>query len=217
MVTLIKWFLIFDKRYFFAWITLFYVLFNLIINEFIITNEFYYNSLGEQLSIERIDEILNLKQKWNWITYLFIPVTLLIKYSLIAFCLDVGAVISGYRISFKKLFQVVMIADLVFLLAQLLRTIILWITDINSLTEIQYFLPFSLLSLFDVKELDVWFIYPLQVINVFEIVYWFILALGLKIVFEKKFSKMFRLVLSSYGTGLVIWIMVVMFLSINFS
>jgi hypothetical protein len=40
----------------------------------IITKEVYYNTLGEQLTIERIDEMIEKQSKWKWASYLLIPV-----------------------------------------------------------------------------------------------------------------------------------------------
>lgn len=45
-----------------------------------------------------------------------------------------------------------------------------------TLEDIQYFYPFSALNIVGYEGLQPWFVYPIQVLNLFELAYWFILA-----------------------------------------
>jgi len=217
MVIIAKYFYETKKLEFFLFISLLYVLFSVLLNEFIIKDELYYQTLGEQLARERIEEFLEFKHKWDWIAYLIIPVVLFFKFLFVALCLETGSIFQGYKTSFKQMFHIAMFSELVFLFAQMLKTIVIVFAKFENLNELQYVASFSLLSVLSKKDIDPWFIYPLQTINIFEILYWFFLAYMLKIILEKGYHKMLKFALSTYGVGLLIWVILVMFINVNFS
>ena len=205
------------KLEFFLFISLLYVLFSVLLNEFIIKDDLYYQTLGEQLARERIEQLLEFKHKWDWIAYLIIPVVLLFKFLFVALCLETGSIFQGYKTSFKQMFHIAMFSELVFLFAQMLKTVVIALAKLEDLNELQYIASFSLLSIINNKSIDPWFIYPLQTINIFEILYWLFLAFILKTLLQKEYTRMIKFVLSTYGVGLLILIIVVMFINVNFS
>jgi hypothetical protein len=83
--------------------------------------------------------------------------------------------------------------------------------------DIQTFYPLSLLNLLEVKDIPQWLLYPLQVINIFEVLYWLILAYGLSLVAKERLPKMLWLVAFSYGIGLFVWVVFITFITINLS
>ena len=217
MVIITKYFYETKKLEFFLFISLLYVLLSVLLNEFIIKDELYYQTLGEQLARERIEEFLEFKHKWDWIAYLIIPVILFFKFLFVALCLETGSIFQGYKSSFKQMFHIAMFSELVFLFAQMLKTIVIALTKLENLNELQYIASFSLLSIMNNKNIDPWFIYPLHTINIFEIIYWLFLAFILKTLLQKEYFRMIKFVLSTYGVGLLILIVVVMFINVNFS
>lgn len=217
MVIITKYFHETKKLEFFLFISLLYVLLSVLLNEFIIKDELYYQTLGEQLARERIEELLEFKHKWDWIAYLIIPVILFFKFLFVALCLETGSIFQGYKTSFKQMFHIAMFSELVFLFAQMLKTIVIVFAKFENLNELQYVASFSLLSVLSKKDIDPWFIYPLQTINIFEIIYWLLLAFVLKTILEKEYYRMLKFALSTYGVGLLIWVIVVMFINVNFS
>lgn len=181
-------------------------------------NRMMYNSLSEQLSANRIHKLIESQQKWEWLGYLILPLLLIIKWFLVAVALDVGALLFEIELKFKKAFQIAMLSEMAFLL--LLGVKFGWFfynRDTLTLEYVQGFMPLSLSSLIDTSSIDKWFIYPLQVINLFEIAYWFILAYFLSIELKKPFGKAFQFVASTYGVGLIIWVIFMAFLVLNFS
>ncbi len=62
-----------------------------------------------------------------------------------------------------------------------------------------------------------WFIYPFQVFNLFELAYWFILAYLIGKELNENTDKGFSIVASSYGVSLLIWVVGVMFFTLNMS
>jgi len=178
----------------------------------------YYKSLGEQLSAERIKHILSVSEKRTWLSYVVTPLALTIKFSLVALVLNIGAVLYNFKIGFKKLFGIVLLAEPIFILSSLTKLLWLYFNSHNlTLEYISFFYPLSLTNLFLVNEVPKWLIYPFQIINLFEISYWFILAYLLKDIIKKPFWKSFEFVLSTYGVGLFIWVVCVIFLTLTFS
>ncbi len=186
--------------------------------EILKTDELLLNSLAEQLTQEQIQNALNFREKWQWVTYIIIPLLLLIKISVIALLLDLGAFFFNQEIKYKKLFNIVVKAEFVFLLVIVFKTIWLYFFKTNySLEDLQYFYPLSMLSVIGYEGLESWYIYPFQTVNVFELAYWFILAYLLGKALKVSTEKGFTLVASSYGVGLLIWIVGVMFFTLNMS
>lgn len=181
-------------------------------------DELVINSLAEQLTTKQIEKALNFQQKWEWIAYLLLPLLLIIKVSIIALILDVGCFFFGKEIKYKKLFNIVTKAEFVFLGIIILKTIWFYVFQQDyTLEDLQYFYPLSALNIVGYEGLETWFIYPFQVINLFEFAYWFILASLISKELKTTTSKGFSIVASSYGVALVIWVVVVMFFTLNMS
>jgi hypothetical protein len=207
-----------DKRLVFVFICLLSSLLTYLAQSFFVTEELFYYSLGEQVAIERFEKLWAESQKWQWVTYLILPVLYLVKFVLVSFCIITGALLANVKIGFKRVFQVVLVAEAIFFLPILLR--LGWFAFVQTdytLADLQYFMPLSLANLFDVSKLEIWWVYPFQVANLFEVAYWLLLAYGLHLHTQKEYDSMLRLVLSSYGSGLLLWVVLVMFLNVNFS
>jgi len=86
-----------------------------------------------------------------------------------------------------------------------------------TLEDVQYFLPGSMLNIFDPKLLEPWLIYPIQSLNIWELAFWIALAVGLKKYLDGDFYRSMSLVAGTYGAGLVIWVVFVTFLTLNFT
>ncbi|NVO10833.1 MAG: hypothetical protein HXX16_12775 [Bacteroidales bacterium] len=204
-----------NAKWFFLIVCLLYIVSSFILNVFVITDNLYYNALGEQLSAERISRIFEIREKFSWINYVILPLLVALKLVLVSFSLNIGALVFGHNISFAKLFKITVIAEVIFLLADLSKMAYFLMYPPHTLQEINNFYPLSLVNLFNIKEVASWLIYPLQQFNVFEFFYWLALALGLKTVLNKGYSSMLKMVASSYGVGLIIWLLLIMFLTIS--
>jgi hypothetical protein len=201
----------------FILLSLLYVVISIIINEFIISVELYYNTYSDQLNIDRINTLIRLKEKWEWPGYVFIPLILVVKLLLITLSIEIGAIILDYKIRFNEIFRVVLIAEMVMIISQVIRTISLFFMDFKTLDDIHNFYPLSILNLLNAEDYDAWLIYPLKLANVFTAVYFIVMAYGLSFILRKKLSEMLLFTISTYGLCLVIWIMLIMFIYIYFS
>lgn len=203
----------------------FYVCFGLLLSNILQTNELLLDNLSQKLSSEQIIKVLEFKDKWEWITYILAPLLLLIKTTLVTSVLYIGAFFfSKAKVTFKQLFNAVVKAEFVFLGVGVLKIVWFYFFQTNyTLEDIQYFYPLSALNIIGYQGLDAWFIYPLQVLNLFELAYWLLLSYYVgKLAFTKKdkgkpMDLGFKIVASSYGSALLLWVVVVMFFTLNYS
>ena len=194
-------------------------------NNVIFNNNLMYDSYINNLSLEQIQEIINLKNKWEWLSYAIIPLILLIKISLIASVIYIGAFFySKVKVTFRQLFNEIVKAEYVFLGVGVLKIIWFYFFQTNyTLEDLQYFYPLSALNIVGYKGLESWFIYPLQVLNLFELAYCLLLSYFVgKLAFTEKdkgkpMDLGFKIVASSYGSALLLWVVVVMFFTLNYS
>lgn len=185
-------------------------------NYFLVDNNLYYAYFENKLSYERIDEMLYSKEKWSWVSYSLVPLFYFIKFGLITITLLTGAFMFNFKIEIRKIFKIVIFSEIVFLLPVLLK--ILWFSFLQTnytLEDLQFFSPLSLLNLFEPNEVDSWWVYPLKLLNLFEVAYWVIISILLVKITKETFDKMLGLVLSSYGIGLVLWVVFITFLTVS--
>ena len=184
--------------------------------EVLVSDEIYLNSLGDQMGVDRAKAMLQLQQKWEWAGYALVPVLYLLKLTLIALCLNVGTLLFNFKVPFRQLFRVALLAEVVFLIPVVLK--LLWFLLVQTsftLDDLQYFYPLSALNFFEPGSVAQWWVYPLQLANVFEVAYWLLLAYGLHRLLKTHYDQALTLVLASYLPGLLLWVTLVTFLSVS--
>lgn len=197
---------------------LLFIILTLASNELLNFDSLLSDSLSDKLNREQLYDYLNLRKDLEWLNYVFTSLFLLIKISLISGILDVGCLFFGKEIKYKKLFNIVVKAEFIFLLVIIFKIFWFYIFQQSyNLDDVKYFYPFSALNIIGYKGLETWFIYPFQVLNLFEIAYWFILAYLIGKEINGTTEKGLSIVLSSYGVSLLIWVIGVMFLVLNIS
>ena len=209
----------------FSLITLLSLFIGILSNSLLKFELLFINSLSETLTQNQIEEYLSIQKKWKWLSYTIMPIILLIKTSLITSLIYIGTFFySKAKVTFKQLFNAVVKAEFVFLGVGVLKIIWFYFFQTNyTLEDLQYFYPLSALNIVGYKGLDSWFVYPLQVLNLFELAYWLLLAYFIgKLAFTEKdkgkpMDLGFKIVASSYGSALLLWVVVVMFFTLNYS
>lgn len=181
---------------------------------YVFTDDFYISSFESKLSPESIDNLIIKERGSQWINYPIVILIVIIPASLIAFCLNIGAVLKNYKVAFSKLFGITLKAQLIFALNYLLAVILksTGIVDFTYSTVNNNYKFQSLLIFFDTKTLPYWLSYPLQCINIAEGLHILFLALGISLLLDKKYSKSLTFVLFWYGMGLLFWIVFSVFL-----
>lgn len=139
--------------------------------------------------------------------FISIPIIYLWKFTVIAFVIWVGCFLYGYRITYTQCWGVVLGAEFIFLLPELLK--IAWFLFIEtdpSYYDIGGFYPLSLMHFFDYHAIDKRYAYPLRALNLFEIGYIFLLVAGIHHYARKDKKIVWLIVVSSYILIFLLWL-----------
>lgn len=207
-----------DARLVFLLICLVNVLAIFIQQEFIIEDSLYFNSYGEQLAIERIEELISITEEWKWLNFVIVPISIFFQILLVTICLSIGAILLDYKLSFKRLFGLVTRAYIVFALIRLMVVVAGWqFIGFESLEDLVKMNFHSIIVFFDTQSIPKWLFYPLYTINLAQVLFFVLLGLGISCFLNQRFSKAIYFVTGTYGTGLFIWILLIVFLQLNLS
>lgn len=191
----------------------------LLLSQAALINEIvFFNTYSEQLTYDRAMEVFSKMKSLAWVSYIITPVLMLLKFSAISVLLYIGVFFSDLHkeITLGKIFKVVIISELVFIAASITKLLwFIFFAGNYTLDDISFFYPLSLINLFNRAEVATYWIYPLQTVNIFQILYVLILALGLSRVSSLKKEVADRVVLGTYVPAIAIWIALIMFLSID--
>ena len=205
--------------FYFSILVLLYFLLNFFSNYVLKTDLIIFENLSEKYTLEQINKILNFKDKWQWIGYVFTPILLLLKTSLITTFIYTGTFFfSRKKITFKEIWSIVVKAEFIFLLVPILK--IAWFYFIQTdykLEDIQYFYPLSAINITGYIDLQPWLIYPFQVFNLFELAYIIYIGYGLGKLTETTHDFGLKIVAYSYVPMLLLWVTAVMFFTLNYS
>ncbi|WP_147300537.1 hypothetical protein [Tenacibaculum gallaicum] len=182
------------------------------------TEEIIFKYYSEQFTEKEIYNLIDSQKKLSWLTYSIAPILILIRTSLVALCLNIGLFFydTENKIKFKQLFKVALLGEFVLVFVGFVKLLyFLFIKTDYTLQDIQQFYPLSYINFLDIENIEPWLIYPLQTINLFEIAYFFVLVYGVHKLLKNNYWKSFEITAASYGTGLVIWLGLVMFLTLN--
>lgn len=143
----------------------------------------------------------------NALKYFSIPFVYLWKFTVIAFVIWVGCFMFGYRVTYTECWGVVISAEFVFLIPEMLK--ILWFMVIETdptYHDISAFYPFSIIHLVDYEEIDRRFAYPLRALNIFEVFYWTLLVNGIHFYARKEKKYTWIIVSCSYILLFALWL-----------
>jgi len=187
-----------------------------VFNTFLVTKDAFYNTYQNQLENYTIEEIFYGQREHDWISYLLLPLWLLLKIFMVSLCLQTGLILNDTKLKFGTTFKIALTAEFVFLLPQLIK--LAWFLLVKTdytLIDVQQFYPLSALNLFKVENLPALLIYPFQTFNVFELLYWIILAGSIKQALDTDINHGIRVVFSGYIPALVLWVICVMFITVS--
>lgn len=140
--------------------------------------------------------------------FLSVPFVYAWKFTVIAFVIWVGCFMFGYRVTYTQCWGVVIGAEYVFLIPEVLK--ILWFMTIQtdpSLNDISAFYPFSLMHFFDYYAIDKRWAYPLRALSLFEIAYWILLVEGIQHYARKDKKYVWIIVSCSYILIFFLWLL----------
>lgn len=143
----------------------------------------------------------------NAIKFLSIPFVYLWKFTVIAFVIWVGCFMFGYRVTYTQCWGVVIGAEYIFLIPEILK--IIWFMTVKTdptLGDISAFYPLSLMHFSDYETLDKRWAYPLRALNLFEVAYWYALVEGINHYARKDKKYVWTIVLCSYVLLFFLWL-----------
>ena len=189
---------------------------------YITTDSKIFDFLAKDYPSSVVQNYMDSQKKWWWVSYVTTPVLIGIKVLLVAFCLNFVKIISEKLedVKFRDILFVVLIAEFVFIIAGFYKFFNFYLIETDyTLETLQTYYPLSLINYKEAISTEKWLAYPLQLLNVFEIMYWGVLAWGIWQLAEKKFSYQRSLgyVALTYGIGLLFWVGVVCFLILSVS
>jgi hypothetical protein len=143
----------------------------------------------------------------NGLKYLSIPFVYLWKFTVIAFVIWIGCFMYGYRVTYSQCWGVVIAAEFVFLVPEVLK--IIWFMTVQTdptYADIRSFYPFSLMHFVDYYALDKRWAYPLRALNLFEVAYWFLLVNAIHHYARKEKKIVWLIVACSYIFIFILWL-----------
>jgi hypothetical protein len=139
--------------------------------------------------------------------FISIPLVYLWKFTIIALVIWMGCFMYGYRVTYWQCWGVVIGAEYIFIIPELLKILYFLIIETDpSYWDIGSFYPFSLMHFFDYYSIDKQWAYPLRALNLFEIVYWFALVSGIHHYARKEKKIVWFIVVSSYILIFFLWL-----------
>jgi len=186
----------------------------------LINETVFYNTFSEQLSYDRSLKLFESIRRLSWVGYVFTPFLLLLKFSAISLVIYTGIILSNNqeRVTLGSVFKVVIASEIVFLLAGFLKLLWFYLFAGNyNLTDLGFFYPLSLINFFKTGEVSKLWVFPLQAVNAFNIIYIFSVSYGLSRVTDLEKANSDKVVLMTYIPALTLWIALIMFFSIDSS
>ena len=209
---LLIFFLTFLLNFFVLWVS----------NYFLSIDTKIFDFLAKDYPNDVVQNYMKSQKKWWWVSYAMIIVLIVTKVLLVAFCLNFVKIISEKleNVKFRDILTVVLIAEFVFIIAGFYKFLNFYLIDTDyTLETLQTYYPLSLINFKEAISTEKWLAYPLQLVNVFELMYWGVLAWGIWQLADNKISylRSFGYVALTYGIGLLFWVGVVCFLILSVS
>lgn len=186
-------------------------------NNVIITETFYFVALQNVVSIKKIEELILFNKKNEWVFYIFFPIINTIKYSLVSIVIFIGIKLFEIEITLKNCLKIVLFAEFITILASIIKTLYFYIYPPSNFDVLQNFNPLGVSSFLKNNTTPKYFFYPIQQLNLFELGYWLLLAYGIKTFGDIDFKNALKITSLSYGVGLAIWCIFIVFLQLQFN
>lgn len=202
--------------YKFLFLSVFFVFLSVLTSKLLNLEVLYFNSFEEIYSSEEIKNMIKNNRKWYIYSSILTPIFLFIKIFIITNVIQIGTLLFDISISYKRLLSIVLNGEFIFLTVPIIKLVwFYFFQNEYNFQDVLYFYPFSALNFLSYKDLDPWFIYPIQTFNLFELFY--IIYLGYQVgkISNTNFDKGITLVLYTYVPFLVLWIAIVMFFTLN--
>ncbi|MDR2585599.1 MAG: hypothetical protein LBC84_05170 [Prevotellaceae bacterium] len=170
---------------------------------YIVSDILYYNTYGDQLSVDTIEMMIGGARKYVWVSYLIAPLLLLLRVTFVACCFYTALFFKNVKSDFASCINIALKSDTVFLVFMLFNIMYQAFVPASNLTELAAN-PISLLYYLDVESIPVYLLYPVGLFNLSEFFYWGLMIGLVRYRYKFSTSESFSFVVGSYGIGLLI-------------
>lgn len=199
-------------------ILLLYILTSIFDQFFIFTDDFFIEKLSGEFSESFTDSFMSSENRIGWLTYIAIPLVILVKMVFVTFCITVGAIFANIDFKFYDIIRSAILAEFIFLISNIHFSLKLFLNvDYLTFDNTLNFFPFSMISFFGTENVTPWLHYPLQTLNLFEVFYVLFISWLLSKQWKPNFIESLNIVIPSYGIGLLLWMTLVVFLTLQIS
>ena len=161
--------------------------------------------------------VLNIHKKSEFDS-IFISVNILTRVFVVTIILQTYFLFNNFKIKFLVLLETAIICEFMYLLPVLFEIVYFGVFKTKAtISEINNFHPLSVCNIIDFSETEKYLEYPLTFLNLFELGYFILLSYILSKKLERDFYLGFKIVMSSYGVALLLWVCVVMFFTLSYS
>ena len=133
----------------------------------------------------------------RWIGYAFTPLYVFMKIGFTTVCLALGAAVITWNVRFSSLFHAASLAEVVWIAAAL--THLAWALVFPDTST--FFYPLSAVNLVEIDQGNMWAVYLLRTLNLFEVAYAAALVYAIRLVNDRPPHNVTLLVVISYGGG----------------
>ena len=193
-------------------ITLFYTIGLFLYSHFVWSTDFYELNYTRKTNFETQ---IDMYRRIDLIKYILSPVYIISISYLIFGLIKIGLLSANIEFENKLLLKIIIIG--IFILSLPLWVKVVWFILIKgsySYNEVRFFYPFSVLYFFDPGELNMKVVKALGRINLYHLVFMIFIAWSLKLYINKKFTKLFTVVLLTYGIAFILVQLIIIFMFI---
>lgn len=169
--------------------------------------------MAERMTMDEINTLLISFKSNAFLLILFSLLQPLIGILLTAICINIGTLLLKIQLSFKDILQVVARAFFVFSLTRIIYIFSFFFLNVHRVEDLNAVSFWSLSDWIDLTTLPSWVNYPLQYVNAFQLAFILLMAYGLNVLNSRGLNRWVGLVLSTYGIGLIIMILMISFLT----
>ena len=91
------------KKYPNVWFLIYYCIalsaINYLVQSVLLTNTVFHHTYAEQLSFDRVEQMIEGQNKWAWLSFAILPILYSIKFFLVACCLLTGSIFFDIKLS----------------------------------------------------------------------------------------------------------------------
>jgi hypothetical protein len=205
-------------KFLFVTILLFHLLNSVLFNYVNLNYETYLRLLSNQVDYDFATSLTNkllIIQRFQYFLLIFF---IAIKLLIVSFAIYVAFELSNLKITFNDTLLIVLLSESTIILGDFIKFAYFLIYNIESLNQLKYFYPGSILNIIHENILPNYLLYALKYINAFYISQFFILIYLFAIKFPSlTLSSNIKIIISSYGSLFFLWELIVIFLQLIYN